>query len=157
MIIVINRKRPKGEYLDGTLSINGNYICDTTENASSCIPEGIFTVRRWKCKQHVQNDNKQEQDGKVLAVVMDDGKPKCSRCRRLENVGYDTEMPCCCPQIKVGNGTRNRHDGRILVGRHFLNGIVENSLEAYQLIKERIRKSTAHGRQITLIIKNSES
>lgn len=150
MIIKIERKKPKGEFLDGTLTIDGTYSCDTTENAHSCIPEGIFTIRRWKCKQRMQ-------DGKILAVMMDDRNPKCSRCRRLNPAGYDTAMPCCCPQITVGNGTHNRHDGRILVGQRSLDGIVEHSLEAYTLISERIRKHVTRGRTVTLIIKNSES
>lgn len=150
MIIKIERKKPKGEFLDGILSIDGTYTCDTTENAHSCIPEGIFTIKRWKCKQKVQNRY-------IPVVMMNDGNPLCRRCRKLKDVNYDTAMPCCCPQITVGNGTRNLHDGRILIGQRFLDGIVEHSLETYKLFSERIRKHVTRGRTITLIIKNIES
>lgn len=44
MNIVITRLFTKGEFIHGKLTIDGNRVCDTLENATSCVPAGEYVI-----------------------------------------------------------------------------------------------------------------
>lgn len=145
MVITVNRNEVIGECLDGILLIDGVQVCDTSENAFTCISEGKYEIERRRCKQL-------EHAPFVPIIKVFEEMLPCEQCRQLEYASNDTVLPCYCPQIKVGSGIRNRQDGRILVGTKVVDGVVEHSQEAFDQINERIRKSLARGKSVTVII-----
>jgi hypothetical protein len=57
--------------------------------------------------------------------------------------------------LKPGNGTHNRLDGSILVGKYnCLNSLIHPKT-VFDPLYERIRKSIRRGHQVTLIIKDN--
>lgn len=145
MIFNLNRYSRRGEAIDGTLSVLGIRLCDTSENQASALPAGIYDVVRFKCHQY----------GRYvpLIVVNPNEKPPCRHCDKMELVGNSTLMPCHCPQFKCGNGIFRRTDGSIIVGTHIVTGCVGRSRESYELVRERLRKAIRRHEPVRLIIK----
>ena len=52
MNIVITRTRRTIDAIDGTLFIDGEYVCDTAENRQTALPAGDYRVVRHYCKQY---------------------------------------------------------------------------------------------------------
>ena len=140
MIIKITRTLTRGEYTHGRLSIDGNHICDTLENALSCVPSGEYTITLLKCKQYSR---------KMLCL---NPNAPCIQCPKLRFVCMNSTLPCYCPQIKPGNGIHNRLDGSIIVGRYNCLGSVIHPKSAFDNLYERLRKSISRGHQVKLTI-----
>ena len=140
MIIKITRTLTRGEYTHGRLSIDGNHICDTLENALSCVPSGEYTITLLKCKQYSR---------KMLCL---NPNAPCLQCPKLRFVCMNSTLPCYCPQIKPGNGIHNRLDGSIIVGRYNCLGSVIHPKSAFDNLYERLRKSISRGHQVKLTI-----
>ena len=143
MKIMIYRTLTRGEYTHGRLSIDGNHICDTLENSSSCLPKGEYVVTLLKCKQYSR---------KMICL---NASAPCLQCPKLRLVCTNTTMPCYCPMIKPGNGVHNRLDGSILVGRYNCLGSIIHPKDAFDSLYERIRKSISRGNQVKLTILES--
>lgn len=143
MIIKITRTLTRGEYTHGRLSIDGNHICDTLENALSCVPSGEYTITLLKCKQYSR---------KMLCL---NPKAPCTLCKKSLNSqpsSLNFTLPCYCPQIKPGNGIHNRLDGSIIVGRYNCLGSIIHPKSAFDNLYERLRKSISRGHQVKLTI-----
>ena len=140
MIIKITRTLTRGEYTHGRLSIDGNHICDTLENALSCVPSGEYTITPLKCKQYSR---------KMLCL---NPNAPCIQCPKLRFVCMNSTLPCYCPQIKPGNGIHNRLDGSIIVGRYNCLGSIIHPKSAFDNLYERLRKSISRGHQVKLTI-----
>lgn len=140
MNIMISRTYTKGEYTHGHLTIDGNRVCDTLENSSSCVPSGTYDISLIKCKQYAR---------KMPCLIP---HPPCDLCKRLPFVCNNTTLPCWCPMLKPGNGVHNRLDGSILVGKYnCLNSLIHPKT-VFDSLYERIRKSIGRGNKVTLIV-----
>ena len=142
MNIIIQRDRPRGEYVHGQLTIDGNRVCQTLENALSCVPVGEYVISLLKCKQYSR---------KMPCL---NANAPCAQCPKLKFVCSNSTLPCYCPQIKPGNGVHDRHDGSILVGQYNCLGCLIHPKTTFDPLYERIRKSVSRGNQVTLIIKD---
>ena len=142
MNIVITRTRVKGEYTHGHLTIDGNRICDTLENSTSCVPAGDYPITLIKCKQYAR---------KMLCL---NANAPCDLCPKLKLVCTNSTMPCYCPMLKPGNGIHNRLDGSILVGVYNCLGSLIHPKTTFDPLYERIRKSLSRGNQVSLIIQD---
>ena len=140
MKVMINRTLTRGEYTHGRLSIDGNHICDTLENSTSCVPAGEYAITLLKCKQYSR---------KMLCL---NPSAPCLLCPKLRFVCMNSSLPCYCPQIKPGNGVHDRHDGSILVGQYnCLNSLIHPKT-VFDALYERIRKSISRGNKVILCV-----
>lgn len=140
MNIVIKRLFTKGEYTHGSLSIDGTKICSTLENANALVPAGDYQITLIKCKQYAR---------KMLCL---NPSAPCSNCHKLPFVCMNSTLPCYCPMLKPGNGTHNRLDGSILVGKYnCLNSLIHPKT-VFDPLYERIRKSISRGNQVLLSV-----
>ena len=142
MNIIIQRDRPRGEYVHGQLTIDGNRVCQTLENALSCVPAGEYVISLLKCKQYSRK-----------MPCLNSNAP-CLQCPKLKFVCSNSTLPCYCPQIKPGNGVHDRHDGSIIVGQYNCLGSIIKPRDIFDALYERIRKSISRGNVVTLIIKD---
>ena len=149
MNIIIQRDRPRGEYVHGQLTIDGNRVCQTLENALSCVPAGEYVISLIKCKQYAR---------KMPLVFPQPSslipQPSCAQCPKLKFVCSNSTLPCYCPQIKPGNGVHDRHDGSIIVGQYNCLGSIIKPRDIFDALYERIRKSISRGNVVTLIVKD---
>ena len=140
MIIKISRTLTRGEYTHGQLTIDGNRVCDTLENATSCVPAGTYTVTLLKCKQYARK-----------MPCLNPQSP-CDLCPKLPFVCNNSTLPCWCPMLKPGNAVHNRLDGCILVGQyHCLNCLIHPK-SIFDALYERIRKTISRGNQVILCV-----
>lgn len=140
MIIMLTRTFTRGEYTHGYLTIDGNRICDTLENANAQVPSGEYIISLLKCKQYSR---------KMICL---NASAPCLHCPKLRIVCTNSTMPCYCPMIKPGNGVHNRLDGSILVGRYNCLGSIIHPKSAFDNLYERLRKSISRGHQVKLTI-----
>ena len=140
MKVMINRTLTRGEYTHGRLSIDGNHICDTLENSTSCVPAGEYAITLLKCKQYARK-----------MPCLNPQSP-CDLCPKLPFVCNNTTLPCYCPMIKPGNGVHNRLDGSIIIGVYNCLGSIIHPKTAFDSLYERIRKSISRGNQVKLTI-----
>ena len=140
MKIVITRLFTKGEYTHGSLTIDGNKVCSTLENANALVPSGDYVISLIKCKQYSR---------KMPCL---NPAPPCELCPKLSFVCMNSTLPCYCPMLKPGNGVHNRLDGSILVGQyHCLNCLIHPK-SVFDALYERIRKSISRGNQVILCV-----
>lgn len=142
MIIKITRILTRGEYTHGQLTIDGNRVCDTLENATSCVPAGTYTVALLKCKQYARK-----------MPCLNPQSP-CDLCPKLPFVCNNSTLPCWCPMLKPGNAVHNRLDGSIIVGVYNCLGSLIHPKTTFAPLYERIRKAVSRGTVITLTIKD---
>ena len=140
MNIFLNRTFIKGEYAHGHLTIDGNRVCDTLENATSCVPAGTYIVTLLKCKQYARK-----------MPCLNPQSP-CDLCPKLPFVCNNTTLPCWCPMLKPGNGVHNRLDGSIVVGVYNCLGSIIHPKGVFDNLYERLRKSISRGNEVKLII-----
>ena len=140
MKIIITRNKSRNEYIHGRLTIDGDFVCHTLENANSRVPAGTYTIRLAKCKQHSR---------KMLLL---NPKAPCLQCPKLSFVSNNTTLPCYCPMLKPGNGVHARLDGSIIVGKFNTWGSIIHPKNAFDPLYERIRKSLSRGNQVTLTV-----
>ena len=140
MKIVITRLFTKGEYTHGSLTIDGNKVCSTLENANALVPSGDYVISLIKCKQYSR---------KMPCL---NPAPPCDLCPKLSFVCMNSTLPCWCPMLKPGNAVHNRLDGSILVGQyHCLNCLIHPK-SVFDALYERIRKSISRGNQVILCV-----
>lgn len=179
MNIVITRTRRTVDTIDGTLFIDGEYVCDTAENRQTALPAGDYRVVRYYCKQYkrfmpiitaMSNEyseegrgKREELKGKSSLMVFQPPKrytlnstPCCTLCEQRTEVSINTLMPCHCPMLKPGNGAYNRTDGSIILGTHICPGCLKQPQQAFDPLVERIRKISKRKTKITLRIENCE-
>lgn len=170
MKITLYRRIIKGEYAEGVMSVGGKEVCDTLENAYTCLPKGEYRLELKKCKHYehrmvlvgkeqlkeepkAQPDEGAEtqQEGTTASITAKNDR-RCRICPRLDNVNQNTVLQKYCPMIKQGNGVHNRHDGSILVGKRGALGLLINTEDAYEALFERLRKTVKRGAGVTLEI-----
>lgn len=143
MNIVITRLFTKGEYTHGSLSIDGNKICSTLENANALVPSGHYPITLIKCKHHGR---------KMLCLNAQAPCAKCPKSLNPNPSSLNLTLPCYCPMLKPGNGVHNRLDGSILVGKYNCLGSLIHPKTTFDPLYERIRKSISRGHEVKLSI-----
>ena len=144
MNIKITRYQRSGQSIDGHLTIDeGLRLCDTAENRSSALSEGVYPIRIVKCKQYCR---------KMICLTPE---PPCQQCDKIAEVSGNTTMPCHCPMLKPGNGIHNRNDGSIILGTYIAPGCLSHPKQAFDALYERIRKSAARGHELTIEIEET--
>lgn len=154
MNIVITRIFTKGEYTHGKLTIDGNRVCDTLENANGQVPAGEYPITLIKCKQYSRKMPCLNPHCGPGPHSGPDPESLCNKCPKLPFVCMNSTLPCWCPQIKPGNGVHNRLDGSIVVGEcNCLNSIVHPKA-SFDALYERIRKAISRGTVVTLTVRD---
>lgn len=154
MNIELRRTQKKALYTEGTLTINGQYICDTSEHRLTALPAGTYRIVRRYCKQYARNmplviaSNRQKPTSKSQRL-----KARCESCKKMEFVCNNSRMPLVCPMLKPGNGVHNRTDGSILVGTRLIPGCLTHPCRAFGPLYQRIRKNLERGNEVLLTIK----
>ena len=146
MNIELIRVEQMGEAISGFLCIDGKRMCDTAENAASCLAKGVYRVERQPCKMYNRT---------ALLVIVDpnvDMTRKCKHCTPSEEVNMNTPCPCFCPQLKPGNGIHGHQDGSIRMGKEIIPGCLEHPQEPFNNLSERIRKCLSRGGTVILTI-----
>ena len=143
MTITIVRKYKKEGYTIGTLSIDGETICNTLEpqdrGLTSAMPLDELKKLKVKGKTAIPT-------GRYAVVMRMSGKFRARRAF-LENVpGYVGVM------IHEGN-TKKDTEGCILVGWNTMRGQVTSSRKALGIVNERILKCLDTGECVGLEIK----
>lgn len=131
--------------LDGVLRIGGQKICDTSENLQHHLEQGTYSILIDRCHHYRR---------KMPIVRIDDEtlSSKCHLCKKKRISSIHANLPCFCPQIKIGNGVANRTDGSIIIGQLRLPGFMLKSSDHYDLLIDRLDKAAQRGEQITLTI-----
>ena len=142
MNIIITRAKSRNEYTHGRLVIDGNFVCHTLENTNARVPAGAYKITLVKCKQYARR------------MPLLHGNAPCDLCKKRPFINNNSILPCYCPMLKPGNGTHNRLDGSILVGKfNCLNSLIHPK-DIFDPLYERIRKSISRGNQVTLTVKD---
>ena len=131
MHIEIKRNRTTRYGTDGRLYIDGNYVCDTTENPIHHLPTGSYQVTL----QH--NAAK----GRKVPVLIPEGGNQSS-----------PSMGDKRGSIAYGNGLHNIHDCRIHVGELRVSGLVIHSYDTFKTLYNRINNSQRRGHEVILTI-----
>ena len=154
MNIIINRYRTNKDSIDGVLKIAGVNVCDTAENAAACIPTGTYKVLINTCKHYRRK----------MPVILVEGnhkpltiKRRCRHCPKCSNVSNNSNLPIFCPQIKIGNGVRNRTDGSIIIGEYICPGCLKHPRVHFNRLIDRLDKAQRRGYSISLTIKDIKS
>jgi hypothetical protein len=140
--IVLQRVRSTRYGLDGALYIDNVKVCDTVENADSCIKEGEYKIALEYCKHHKR---------KMPVIKLE--STACNVCILHREVFNNTPMPCHCPQITMGNGMHNRHDGAIIVGEALCAGVLIHTRKAFDSTFNRILMHIKRKHEILLMVK----
>lgn len=131
MHIEIKRNRTTHYGTDGRLYIDGNYVCDTTENPIYHLPTGFYRVTLqshpiWNRKMPILTS---VEGGNLLPP-------------RGDKRGA----------IVFGNGLHNIRDCRIHVGEFRVSGLVIHSYDTFKTLYDRINNSQRRGNVVTLTI-----
>ncbi len=147
MYIKLTRLERNNDSIDGRISINGAYVCDSLECASKAILPGEYRVLLCKCKQY----------GRRMPLIATENSrfDDCENCRKLWTVSNNTVLPRVCPMLKPGNGVYGRTDGSIIVGLRCAPGFLIQPESAFVRLFDRIRKSLACHETVTLSIKET--
>lgn len=171
--------KTRGEFTHGSLSIDGNKVCNTLENANALVPSGDYVISLIKCKQYSRKMPllaPEPVEGNLNPEVCDSAstmssslehcraqadsseaqswnlKLRCMQCKRLSFVCNNTTLPSWCPMLKPGNGIHSRLDGSILVGKYHCVNCLLHPKTTFDPLYERIRKSISRGNQVLLSI-----
>lgn len=134
MNILIHRHSIREITCDGTLSINGIYLCDTAEHSQYRPPAGTYRIT-------IRNSRKYK---RMMPILEPLNHPK-------------TNAPHFPFTITMGNGIYNRTDGRIIIGTHNVPGCLVKSKELFLKFFDRIFKTIKRGHEVTLTITEGAS
>lgn len=124
-IVLTRHPHPHKEAIDGRLTIDGIYICDTAERASTCLKPGSYRI--------------------TIA--------QCQRLERKMPLLQGCSGDCAaCSFLNAGNGVYNLTNGSILVGETICPGCVKHSRKAFNALYQRLRKSAKRGNELLFII-----
>lgn len=134
LVIKVERKYRKKEYTIGTLSINGQWICDTME--PHCI--------NWQWEEKVP--------GKT-AVCEGTYKIQMKHSPKFKKkMPYLVDVPHF-EGVMIHTGNLPKHtQGCILVGYNTVRGLVLKSREAFDKIMERIDYALEVGKEVIIKI-----
>lgn len=131
--------------IDGELRIAGQKICDTSENLKHHLAAGTYPIRIDRCHHYRRK----------MPLIMIEDKPmtaKCHHCVKRKVGSQHANLPCFCPQIKIGNGVANRTDGSIIIGLLRLPGFMLKTSDYFDRLIDRLDKAANRGEEITLTI-----
>jgi len=147
MLITLIRNTRSEDSICGFLMISGEKVCDTLEHPATALPPGNYEIVLHRCKQQLR---------RVPITVFPKTEPvvprPCDTCPLINDVSFNTCMPCVCPQLAIGNGVRGRPDGSILLGERLIEGTLIHSRRTYERLFERIEKALHRQQRITLRI-----
>lgn len=160
-IELIRTKRTRWA-LDGELRIAGQKVCDTSENLVHHLHGGTHTVKIERC-QHYRRKMPIIMVDEASGVAESHGfdhlgtfESKCHHCKKKRIGSQHANLPCYCPQIKLGNGVANRTDGSIIVGERWISGVMLRTAYYYDRLIDRLDKAAQRDEEITLEIKNEK-
>lgn len=129
--IRLHRHRIRTTTCDGTLSINGTFICDTTEHAFFRVATGTYRIGlRY-------NDFYRR---KVPTLIPMNGH---------KHFGEEDANGHC---LTTGNGIFNKCDSRILLGTHIVPGCLRLSRDSFTRLYDRLDKSQRRGHEVMLMV-----
>lgn len=133
MHIKIKRNRTTRYGTDGRLYIDGNYVCDTTENPIHHLPTGSYRVT-------LQHNAAKRRKVPVLTP--------------LETLKPSETLEPSAPRafLAYGNGLHNIRDCRIHIGEFLVSGLVIHSYDTFKTLYDRINNSQRRGNEVTLTI-----
>lgn len=141
MEIKIKRTYRTSRVIDGELSVNGQKICDTTENGTVYLQSGCYHISLRFCKHFNQ----------YMPAI---GQAGCKKCSDVENFTPSSVLPRRCPMLRNGNGAYGCTDGSILLGTRVVTGCVKNSLQSFNRVLELIKREQRDNKKISLIIED---
>lgn len=131
MKIEIKRNHNTRYGTDGRLYIDGNYVCDTTENPTYHLPAGF-------CQVTLQHNAAKGRKVPVLTPV----------CKNQSSTFNGDKRG----SLAYGNGLYNIHDCRIHVGKFRASGLVINSYVTFKNLYDRINNSQRRGNEVFVTI-----
>lgn len=140
MHIEIKRNRTTHYGTDGRLYIDGNYVCDTTENPVHHLPTGSYKVT-------LQHNAAKGRKVPVLTPI-ETLKPSVVR----QSSPADLKPSALQAFLAYGNGLHNIRDCRIHVGEFRVSGLVIHSYDTFKTLYDRINNSQRRGNDVTLTI-----
>lgn len=124
--------------VDGTLEINGHYVCDTVEHPVNHLSPGTYEIGLM-FNEKLQKKLLMINIGRVVTTACKLTKRRCERAAE----------PCILP----GNGPFLNTDGSIIVGERLLPGVLLHSSEYFDRVCNRVKKSIKRGEKVKLRIK----
>lgn len=158
--------------ITGTLSLDGEKICDTLERKGGCLAPGEYRVVIGKCKLVTRKmpfiipvPGKDESDASATSSLESDVSAAskvpdpsvCQRCREereCHEMGHLDEvhrLPCA--MMQPGNGVFSLRQGSMLVGEAHAPGFMLKSQELFLLLYGRVYKALLRGKEVKLTIK----
>ena len=134
MVIKVERKYKKKEYTIGSLSINGQWICDTLE--PRCI--------NWTWEEKIPGKTAIPEGTYRICVKRSS--------KFMRNMPYLEDVPHF-DGVMIHTGNFPKHtEGCILVGYNTVRGLVLKSRDAFNKIMERIDYALEVGKDIIIKI-----
>jgi len=133
MNIQITRHRHSRFGVDGTLSINGQYVCDTCEHPTQYITPGSYLV--W-----IAYNVGLRRKAPYLLPSHADVPPTMGELKMS-------------PLIRIGNGPFRLHRGSLLIGKTHQTGVILQSADTFARLIDRLDKAQNRGDLITVTIR----
>ena len=160
MVITFFVKRRNEKFIEGSLMINGEHVCDAVESTENCLSTGEYALSIDKCPlqkhqiimvgsmSHTDCDRCTASDcaikkvwdkeNDLIANATDNDETSHDELVKYEqSVRADSQKSLSelsrhvCHRIVTGNGVNGKNDGRIVVGKRIAPGIVINSKDVH--------------------------
>lgn len=135
MHLTITRHHTTTYACDSRLYINGEHICDCTENINHLIPPGTYRIEL----KHLKSEHRK------VPILIPIHPPSSTL-----NHQSSTILPP--PYLKIGNGIHTLHHGQILIGKALVPGVVIHSRPIFLTLYDRIYHSIRRGHTVTITI-----
>ncbi len=174
MVITFFVKRRNEKFIEGSLMINGEHVCDAVESTENSLSTGEYALSIDKCPlqkhqiimvgsmSHTDCDRCTASDcaikkvwdkeNDLIANATDNDETSHDDLVKYEqSVRADSQKSLSelsrhvCHRIVTGNGVNGKNDGRIVVGKRIAPGIVINSKDVHHKLFKRMEKSIARG------------
>ncbi len=142
MEIIITRYHRTSKAIEGRLTIDNSYICDTEEWPENRLRPGTYPLGLLKCKQYDRQMPMIMPNVRKFKVCMKCGTCAAAEsCKQIRLVYNNTLLHNVCPMLKPGNGVYGRKDGSIIVGQMVCPGCLAHPVEAFDRLMNLIRKA----------------
>ena len=151
MVFYLYRTRTRPNTTDGVLcAANGRRICDTAEHTPTMLPRGEYTI---VLKQNKKYGHRAPWVTSRCPSDIPLQNPPTVR-GEMEGGSFKGGGKIGKAFILHGNGVyAKRFGATIIVGEHFVPGVVINSRHYFDLLLKRIEKALMRGNTIELIIR----
>ena len=162
LTFVLVRKLLERGSIMGTLSHDGEVVCDTLEREGGCLAPGEYRVEIGKCKLAsrkmplitVVGDVADASDAHCSVVPDASVCQRCHEERLRHEMGQLDEMQALpCAMMQPGNGVFNLRQGSILLGEAHAPGYMLRSQKLFLQFYDRIYTAIWRGKEVRLVIK----